>query len=201
MCVHLEKTLQVYTQKIPNFKSNFQKNPRIKGNCRSKMSAQWRAVQLLVEYSFTPYTQTIFLVELKTDMTNFWTKAPCQRKIVKFLLYTRGKLVTENLWRKTCSRVGEKTHLRRIAWLRRCSSHVKKIVRPIRDRRRFFRHVKKKYRIFPPITGQHFAQSANRLEMASRFEDLAWHLCRRIHRKIRKWKHKLREKLNKTYHY
>lgn len=32
--------------------------------------------------------------------------------------------------------------------------------------------MKKKYRIFPPITGQRFAQSVNRFEMASRFADL-----------------------------
>ena len=51
--------------------------------------------------------------------------------------------------------------------MRRLSSHdCEQIVRPIRDRRRFFSHVKKKYRIFPPA----FILLI-RFEMASRFAD------------------------------
>ena len=42
-----------------------------------------------------------------------------------------------------------------------------KIMRPIRDRRRFFSHVRKKYRISPPIFNLLI-----RLEIASRFADL-----------------------------
>ena len=44
---------------------------------------------------------------------------------------------------------------------------MKNIIRPIRDRRRFFSHERKKYRIFPPAFNLLI-----RLEMPSRFADL-----------------------------